>query len=131
MSRAGVIAGRITDEFGEPLANTAVSAMRYQTATVSGRRRATACGDAPTNDIGEFRLFGLGPGQYYLSATLPGSNSARRRRTLDEVYAPTYYPGTPNAGTAQPLTIADRPDDERHEHDAAAGATGERQRHGH
>ena len=100
--RAGVIAGRITDEFGEPLADTQVMAMRYQ--FVQGTRRLMPSGSRMTNDIGEFRVFGLPPGQYYLAATL------RNTRETDpndrETYASTYYPGTGSVSAAQPLTIA-------------------------
>ena len=57
-----------------------------------------------TNDVGEFRLFGLPPGQYYLSATL---RSGMMMTDSDDRsgYAPTYYPGTPNVAEAQRLTI--------------------------
>jgi hypothetical protein len=101
--RAGVIAGRITDEFGEPLADTQVMAMRYQ--LVQGTRRLVQGSSRMTNDIGEFRVFGLAPGQYYLAATLrrnegPDAGSDR------ETYASTYYPGTPSVSAAQMLTIA-------------------------
>jgi hypothetical protein len=100
MSRAGVIAGRISDEFGEPLAGTAVSAMRYQ--VIQGTRRLQNVATRMTNDVGEFRLFGLGPGQYLLAATLQDNSDQANAR---EVYAPTYYPGTASAGAAQPLTL--------------------------
>ena len=69
LPHGGVITGRILDEFGEPLADTQVAAMRYQ--NMGGRRRLMPAGrPAMTNDIGEFRLFAIPPGQYYLSATL-------------------------------------------------------------
>jgi hypothetical protein len=106
MSRAGVIAGRITDEFGEPLPNTRVAAMRYQGA--NGNRRLMPAAARVTNDIGEFRIFGLVPGEYYLEATLPGNDVQLYDPDTGNrpaVYAPTYYPGTANAGSAQPLTI--------------------------
>ena len=71
LPRGGVITGRIVDEFGEPLADAQVSAQRYQ--NIAGRRRLVPAGrPAQTNDIGEFRLFAIPPGQYYLSATLRG-----------------------------------------------------------
>jgi hypothetical protein len=104
MSRAGVITGRITDEFGEPLADTTVSAMRYQGA--NGGRRLVSAGTRRTNDIGEFRVFGLLPGQYYLAATLPNVGPPQINGAPTDVYAATYYPGTASASTAQALTIA-------------------------
>jgi hypothetical protein len=100
--RAGVVAGKITDEFGEPLADTQVTAMRYQ--FVQGARRLMAAGSRMTNDIGEFRIFGLAPGQYYLAATLRNDQSVNAND--GETYAPTYYPDTPSPSAAQVLTIA-------------------------
>jgi hypothetical protein len=60
---------------------------------------------ATTNDIGEYRLFAIPPGQYYLSATLRqmgmGGDTDDRSG-----YAPTYFPGTPNIAEAQRVTVA-------------------------
>ncbi len=64
MPRGGVIAGRIVDEFGDPIPDATVSAMR-QTWT-GGRRRLTPAGGrvSQTNDLGQFRIYGLPPGDY-------------------------------------------------------------------
>jgi hypothetical protein len=103
LPKGGVITGRIVDEFGEPLADTQVAAQRYQ--NIGGQRRLVPAGrPAMTNDIGEFRLFAIPPGQYYLSATL--RNIGMMGDTDDRSgYAPTYYPGTPNMAEAQRVTI--------------------------
>jgi hypothetical protein len=102
LPRGGVITGRILDEFGEPLADAQVAAQRYQ--TVGGRRRLVPAGrPAMTNDIGEFRLFAIPPGQYYLSATL--RNMGMGDSDDRAGYAPTYFPGTANMAEAQRLTI--------------------------
>ena len=65
---AGTIAGRIYDRGGEPLPNVNVQAMRY--VYREGNRVLTSVQQARTNDLGEYRLFWLNPGQYYVSATL-------------------------------------------------------------
>jgi hypothetical protein len=50
-----------------------------------------------TNDIGEYRIFGLPPGQYYISATMRGGMMMMNAQSDDRSgYAPTYYPGTVN-----------------------------------
>ena len=103
LPKGGVITGRILDEFGEPLADAQVMAQRYQ--NIGGRRRLVPAGrNAMTNDIGEFRLFAIPPGQYYLSATLrsmgPIGDSDDRSG-----YAPTYFPGTANMAEAQKVTV--------------------------
>ena len=102
--RGGVITGRILDEFGEPLADAQVAAQRYQ--NIGGRRRLMPAGrPAMTNDIGEFRLFAIPPGQYYLSATLRNMGGMMGDTDDRSGYAPTYFPGTSNMAEAQKVTI--------------------------
>jgi hypothetical protein len=103
LPRGSVIAGRILDEFGEPMSDVQVAAQRYQ--YFQGRRRLVPAGrTGTTNDIGEFRVFGLAPGQYYLSATL--RNMQMMTDTDDRSgYAPTYYPDTPDVQRAQKITL--------------------------
>ena len=68
LPRGSVLGGRITDEFGEPVANASVQAQTYT--YQQGKRVLTPTGQgAQTNDLGEFRLFWLTPGDYYISAT--------------------------------------------------------------
>lgn len=109
LARGGVIAGRIVDDGGEPVSGTMVSAMRF--AFVGGARRLVPGngegGTDRTDDQGGFRLYGLPPGDYYVSANnrnnmmaMPGMNN-----TEADGFAPTYYPGTPNLGEATRVTI--------------------------
>jgi hypothetical protein len=103
LPRGGLITGRILDEFNEPISDVQVAAMRSQ--SVGGTRRMVPAGrTGMTNDIGEFRLFGLPPGDYYLTATLRNNQFGD---TDDRSgYAPTYYPGTADVASAQRLTLA-------------------------
>ena len=109
LSRGSVIAGRVVDDGGEPVSGTQVSAVRFQ--FMAGSRRLMPGGGEGSNDRtddqGNFRLFGLPPGDYYISAqnrmnqmVMPGMNS-----TETEGYAPTYYPGTPNIAEAARITV--------------------------
>ena len=120
MPRGSVISGRIVDEFGEPLADATVTAMRSSWS--NGRRRLQATGrTATTNDLGQYRIYGLPPGEYYVSASLRGghemmvmemavaairTSSAAASEAPTSGYAPTYYPGTANGTEAQKLTLA-------------------------
>jgi Carboxypeptidase regulatory-like domain len=117
MPRGGVIAGRILDEFGDPVPEAMVSAMRSTWA--GGRRRlVTAARSALTNDLGQYRLFGLTPGEYYVNASIRGGENmmfdmgpaaAVAHPTASNPgsgYAPTYYPGTANAAEAQKIDVA-------------------------
>ena len=93
----------LLDEFGEPVSDVQVSAMRYQF-TPAGRQLAMAGRQATTNDIGEYRLFALAPGDYYVSATLRSANTFERTDDRSG-YAPTYYPSTADTASAQRLTV--------------------------
>jgi hypothetical protein len=108
LPRGSVISGRVTDEFGDPIADASVQAMRYQ--FVNGQRQLAAVGRPGTSDdIGQFRIFGLMPGDYIVRATL--RNSGVVAAALSGVedpsgYPTTYYPGTTDIGQAQPVTVA-------------------------
>jgi protocatechuate 3,4-dioxygenase beta subunit len=127
MPRGSVISGRIVDEFGDPIPDVSVTAMRQS--WVNGRRRLTPSPGriAQTNDLGQYRIFGLPPGEYYVSASLRGGTGPLDAMAMMETelmmvsaastsgpsasaprsgYAPTYYPGTPNAGEAQRIALA-------------------------
>jgi len=106
LRRAGVVTGKIVDEFGDPVTDVSVSAMRYT--YVQGSRRLMPSGRAAqTNDIGEYRIFGLSPGQYYISAMLRNFMVGPTTETTDRTgYAATFYPGTGNLAEAQHLTVA-------------------------
>jgi hypothetical protein len=111
LPRGSVIAGRIVDEFGEPVTGAIVMAMRYGYA--GGTRRLMNGGGGGgandrTDDQGSFRLFGLTPGEYVVSASLRGGPMAALDRDDDggtSGYAPTYYPGTPSAAEAQRIRV--------------------------
>jgi Carboxypeptidase regulatory-like domain len=99
--RGGVVAGRVTDEAGEPVADVQVGLSRFQ--FINGERRSMTTMTRITNDAGEFRLFGVEPGQYYLGAVYRPVGVDVPLNQTD--YAPTYFPGTPNVADAQRLTI--------------------------
>jgi protocatechuate 3,4-dioxygenase beta subunit len=118
LPRGSVLAGRVVDEFGEAVADADVMAMRLQ--FQNGRRRLVPSGrNASTNDLGQFRLYGLPPGEYYVSATLRNMTTmmldmpvagAGFVRGGDQPqtsgYASTYYPSSPNPGEAQRVSVA-------------------------
>jgi hypothetical protein len=100
----GVITGRVVDEYGEPASDVFVSAQRQQ--FVNGGRRPTSVGaPSSTNDIGEFRIYGLTPGDYYVVAS-PRSPSLPFDASSDRIgYAQTYYPSAMDAAAAQRVTV--------------------------
>jgi hypothetical protein len=70
LTRGGVITGHVGDEDGEPLARALVTVQRYQ--YVRGERQLTPAGADQTDDRGQYRVFGLPPGEYYVSASTTG-----------------------------------------------------------
>jgi len=101
----GVITGRIIDEYGEAVSDALVGAQRQQ--YINGVRRPMPAGaPSSSNDIGEFRIFGLAPGDYYVSANLRALNINPLEVSTDRSgYAPTYYPSTTDVATAQRVTV--------------------------
>ncbi len=69
LNPTGAISGRIFDEFGEPVIGAEVRAMKsfYQ----RGGRILVPMQSAVTDDRGEYRLFWLPPGRYFVSAVGP------------------------------------------------------------
>ena len=103
LPKGAILTGRVLDEFGDPLPDAMVSVQRYQ--NMGGQRRLIPAGrTSSTNDVGEFRLFAVPPGQYYLSATLRpmGMGGDVEDRSG---YAATYFPGTTNIAEAQKVTV--------------------------
>ena len=103
LPRGGVVTGRVTDEFGDPVANARVMVMRYQSFQGTRRLVPTGFGDE-TDDTGAYRLYGLAPGDYYVSATLRAQGFADDSSDTTG-YAPTYYPGTGNMAEAGRVTV--------------------------
>lgn len=113
LPRGGVITGRVTDETGEPLADARVQVLRSQ--YVPGGRRMLPIGRGDTtDDQGTFRIFGVVPGDYVVSAATRGEMftamgpGGKPLAMPDDTqgYAPTYYPGTPSAADAQRISVA-------------------------
>jgi Carboxypeptidase regulatory-like domain len=108
LPRGSVIAGRVTDEFGEPVADASVQALRYQ--FVNGQRQLTPIGRPGTSDdIGQYRIFGLMPGEYIVRASLrdmTGAGPATPTSEAPSGYPATYYPGTTDASQAQAVNVA-------------------------
>jgi hypothetical protein len=135
MTPGGVIAGRITNRDGLPLAGARVSAMKPW--IQENQRQLRPVTQATANDQGEFRLIWLMPGRYYISATFVdyaptaaasqlvldpdadaglanGTRSVSRPVTSrplgnglaeDEVYTPIFYPTTIDSDKAVAIEL--------------------------
>jgi protocatechuate 3,4-dioxygenase beta subunit len=107
----GVVSGQIVDEDGDPMAFVNVQLTQFQVR--QGRQQVNMVGgNATTNDLGEFRIFGVAPGKYYLQANernsvgpfAPQDRSATAQP--EENYVPTYYPGVFDSANATSIAVA-------------------------
>ena len=131
MTPTGSITGRVIDGDGEPVPRAQVLALR--TAFRDGKKVLKLVQSVPANDLGEYRLFWLPPGNYYVSAKpetpgrrastsiviLPGVETTYElstdptivRRPLEgggmaeDVYVPVYYSGAIDPRNARTLEV--------------------------
>ncbi len=112
LARGGVVTGRVLDEEGEPLARAIVTVLRQQ--YIRGQKQLTSAGADQSDDRGQYRVFGLPPGDYFVSAAAGGIDQIIRQvgdpsgfqQSEPSGYAPTYYPGVISAGDATHLKLA-------------------------
>ena len=101
LPRAYAISGRVTDDNGSPLANVDIMLPR---ARFDG---GSYFGSRSTDDNGNFRLFGLGPGRYTVCA------DARRGPRFDQhskrrlQYVRTCYPSATDQAEATEVSIVE------------------------
>ena len=108
---AGNISGRIRDNFGQPAVGIQVQLL-MATYNADGQRSFQSGGVARTDDRGEYRLFWITPGRYYLVAStvaypVMGVVIGSPNESSGDGILPTYYPGT--AGIAQATVIDVKP----------------------
>src|SRR4051794_10035471 len=133
LPRGSVISGRVLDEDGDAMPGVMVRVMRYQ--YLQGERRLTAAGNGQTDDKGQYRVWGLMPGDYYVNAIArgggpgggqffgggpggfagggrggrgggPGGGGPAGSTDQEQInYAPTYYPGVPSVDEAKPIAV--------------------------
>lgn len=104
-----VVTGRVLDEDGDPIPNAQVQLMLSR--FFQGKRQMMPTGYASTNDLGEYRLFAVAAGKYFLSVNLRNFNASMAvdrsvNQQTDEGYAATYYPGTNDLSAAALINVA-------------------------
>lgn len=108
--RGGAVTGRVVDEFGDPLANVSIAVFRTQFR--QGKRRLVAAGArAETNDLGDYRVYALPPGDYYVSASVPPEppsmeNAVQLLGDDPSGIAPMFHPGTSDVEMATRVSVA-------------------------
>jgi hypothetical protein len=80
MARGAVISGTILDQFGQPIAGATVRAMKNGYSLSTGQRLLNPVGVSGSPDErGAYRIYGLAPGEYYVSVTNAKLSSAGGR----------------------------------------------------
>jgi Carboxypeptidase regulatory-like domain len=110
LSRTAVLTGHVYDETGQLVEGAGIRAIRQ---TGHGNRREyQQVGGFTTNDLGEFRIYNLEPGRYYLAAVYDpwpyrkGFDTRPERRLLKKGYPAIFYPNTADPAKAQSFTIS-------------------------
>src|SRR5262249_7052347 len=108
LPRTGSIAGRITDELGDPLADVSIFPAQWR--YFRGKRRLVpVSGGGPfnrTDETGQYRITGLDPGDYIVLA------ATRTTWTVDDKpnerigFSPTYSGGTTSPTDAMAVKVA-------------------------
>jgi hypothetical protein len=106
LPRMSGIAGRITDENGEPIEGVSVYAAR--SLFFEGRRRLVPVSGSSvrTDDEGEYRLLRLPPGSYHVMASTKETwTVVEGGREIVLGYMPTYFPGVAASSDARRVTL--------------------------
>jgi hypothetical protein len=105
LPRGAVITGRIVDEYGEPVAGASVQPMqmRYMNGRLQPMMSGGMGGMFQTPDTGEFRVWGLAPGEYLIQANL--QNGGPFEADDRAGYSTTYYPNASAPTEAQVVRV--------------------------
>jgi hypothetical protein len=110
MTPSATVSGRVLGSNGEPLVAMQVELLPLAF-DATGQRYLIPLTQVDTDDRGEYRLFSVEPGRYYISVRWSPVSMARQEvnselRTIDasasngQRYAPAYYPGAPDLSRA-------------------------------
>jgi hypothetical protein len=109
LERTGAIVGRITDRHGEGVLRVGVVAVRRN--DFRGHVTLMSGPSASTDDLGQFRLFNLPAGEYFVVTTPvpfppgPTVGDAPRDPERRSGFVTTYYPGTQTLSDARRVIV--------------------------
>lgn len=113
LQKGAVITGKLLDAAGEPATDVRIMTMHRINVGRPGAaevRLIPAPGGGQTNDLGEFRIAGLAPGEYYVAAMPRGGSPFGGPAVMPTANATanitTSYPGTINQAAAQTINVA-------------------------
>jgi protocatechuate 3,4-dioxygenase beta subunit len=122
LQKGAAITGKVVDPTGEPVTDARVVVLRHTPMPAGGARglppmprlMPVPSPGAQTNDLGEFRVSGLAPGEYFVAVSprsaamfgTAGTSPVRDRKIARTTLPTTYYPGTSDQAAAQPIAVA-------------------------
>ena len=114
LTPAGTVTGVVRDPSGEAIAGLQIQLLR-QVYNAFGQRTLVTEGTDRSDDRGEYRVFWVTPGRYYL-VVIPSASArvaiapASPNEIPDNRFPPTYYPGTIDFSQASLIDV--RPGEE-------------------
>lgn len=106
----GRVRGILRDPDGHPLSFTSVDLMPMDITPDSTTGQIRGTGSVSTNENGEFEFAGRPAGRYYLGVSLYNAPNA-----FGPSYPRTYYPGTTDRASAEPVVIESGKDSGLHD----------------
>jgi 5-hydroxyisourate hydrolase-like protein (transthyretin family) len=114
MTAAGNVSGRLRDSSGMPAPGVPVQLFRASYNT-TGQKGFQAVESDKSDDRGEFRLFWVSPGRYYVNAGTPpgpanrpvalGGAGNSPNQVPGESFVYSYFPGVTNINQAVPIEV--------------------------
>jgi protocatechuate 3,4-dioxygenase beta subunit len=109
MIRAASISGHVYDEDGEPVPDAEV--MCYRASRQPGKEQQVWRLERRTNDLGEFQIFALIPGPYYVVVNYQAKLELNFRapeavKEIESGYPAMYYPSTTDPSKATAIAVA-------------------------
>ena len=111
LDRGGAVTGRLLDARGNPMSGVTVVAMQLRRLANGTVQPGGIGANSRTNDLGEYRLSGLAPGEHYVVAQTPpramgiGAVLSTAPAPAASTYVTTYFPGSSDAAIASPVTV--------------------------
>jgi hypothetical protein len=116
LTPAANISGRIRDTSDQPVVNVSVQLLRYSY-NYQGQRSYQSVGTTRTDDHGEYRMYWVTPGRYYLLAGRPstganafgdfltGDSGGANGNEVPSVLGYAFYPGVQEIANARTLDM--------------------------
>jgi protocatechuate 3,4-dioxygenase beta subunit len=105
LTKGSLVTGRILDPNGQPIPGITVAANRLR--YLRSKPLWDSVTTQTTDDRGEYRLFWLRPGEYFISAEARPAPGLQTSPSLPPSWDKTFYPGVTDKATVAPVIVRD------------------------